>query len=531
MASYTRESNRVGGVGGTIIDADDINYIYTGLEHISANVMAPLYGALGDGSNDDSTAINAAITAVNTAGGGVVLIPEGTFIVQNITLKSNVILRGVGKGSILKLKNSTTADVIKSAGTSSVTQITFAGVENLVVDGNKANQSSGVTLQQYGIALQFASDCWVDHCWIKDTQRSGIYFSGSRNRATYNHLSGIGKVGAASSIIGRSGIIFDVGASTDPVKSVAAFNDVVDCLEHGIKVYAGGDGSIIHANHIGVAGDFGIWTETANDPSVTSNVVDGSVEVGIYVKDGDNGTVTGNTVLRTTVDPVDFGGHGIMLSGMTDTTVVGNTCNENGSVGVRVYNSTGCTIGPNTTCDNTDLGVQETGTSDYNIFTHGAIKGNGADTFTISGANSSVTGLGHVTWSQDFYYNDVPGTDTQPYKLAYFDSASTALISATNLFKAPVNLHIIGMIVQSDDDWTAGTADTYIKINGASGVNLAGTLCRLSTSDREIKYVFAASHAAGLAVTAGQTIQPELDTASWTPTTANFRCKLIMSND
>jgi len=65
------------------------------------NVKA--YGAVGDGVASDSTAINAAITDANSAGGGIVFFPEGTYLANaRIVPKSNVTLQGVGDNSIIK---------------------------------------------------------------------------------------------------------------------------------------------------------------------------------------------------------------------------------------------------------------------------------------------------------------------------------------------------------------------------------------------------------------------------------------------
>ena len=51
------------------------------------------YGAKGNGSTIDSTAINKAITAANAAGGGTVRFPSGTYQSHSIHLKSNVTLQ------------------------------------------------------------------------------------------------------------------------------------------------------------------------------------------------------------------------------------------------------------------------------------------------------------------------------------------------------------------------------------------------------------------------------------------------------
>lgn len=59
-------------------------------------------GATGDGSTNDTTAIQNTIDRVNALGGGVVYIDPGTFICNVLTLYANIELRGFGDASILK---------------------------------------------------------------------------------------------------------------------------------------------------------------------------------------------------------------------------------------------------------------------------------------------------------------------------------------------------------------------------------------------------------------------------------------------
>jgi polygalacturonase len=108
------------------------------------------YGALGDNSTDDSTAINAAITAANTAGGGTVYFPEGTYICDaSIVLQSNVYLVGAGRGATtLYTKNA--ADIHLINHTSAVTDV---GVMAMTLDGNRTNQTSGVHCLRSGAAM------------------------------------------------------------------------------------------------------------------------------------------------------------------------------------------------------------------------------------------------------------------------------------------------------------------------------------------------------------------------------------------
>src|ERR1700744_1663256 len=60
------------------------------LHSVTFNVKQ--YGALGDGKNLDSRAINKAIDAAAEAGGGTVFIPAGNYLSGTIHLKSNISL-------------------------------------------------------------------------------------------------------------------------------------------------------------------------------------------------------------------------------------------------------------------------------------------------------------------------------------------------------------------------------------------------------------------------------------------------------
>lgn len=119
---------------GDTITASLLNDLEQGLAGAATNVfVATHYGATGDGATDDTAAIESAITACADAGGGVVLLPAGTYMVRSITLRFGVTIRGDGP-------ETTSLNAISGSTDPGVVQLTsgpieYAHLENMSIVG------------------------------------------------------------------------------------------------------------------------------------------------------------------------------------------------------------------------------------------------------------------------------------------------------------------------------------------------------------------------------------------------------------
>lgn len=147
----------------------------TGLIDNTANVR--MYGALGDGTTDDTVACQAAITAMISAGGGQVYFPAGTYIVTGLTLRgNNVAIVGAGspRTTIRRKSSSASSNVLEIGNLAlgnSAPPYTNLTVRGLTIDGNKANVSEPSSdMTDWGLSFTNCayckfSDIHAINCW------------------------------------------------------------------------------------------------------------------------------------------------------------------------------------------------------------------------------------------------------------------------------------------------------------------------------------------------------------------------------
>ncbi len=131
------------------------------------------YGAKGDGVTDDTTAIQAAFDAVNTAGGGTVYFPKGIYIVSttvNIYSNTNVIAeKGQSIIKIIDTIDSYIAILRIGTPTLAVNNITVNG---LIIRGSETfgSASGGVSL----IDIWSGTNISITHCLFQNSQYAAL---------------------------------------------------------------------------------------------------------------------------------------------------------------------------------------------------------------------------------------------------------------------------------------------------------------------------------------------------------------------
>jgi hypothetical protein len=133
-----------------------------------------VYGATGDGTTDDTVAIAAAISAAVAAGGGVVYLPVGTYIVSSqVQIPNTVALLGTHPSkSIIKAKSTfPTSTAIVRIGNGGIATGSF--VRNLKIDCNDIAGSIGV------YTTEANELCDIEKVTVTKYMTYGIYVQGA----------------------------------------------------------------------------------------------------------------------------------------------------------------------------------------------------------------------------------------------------------------------------------------------------------------------------------------------------------------
>jgi len=279
-----------------------VGFIQSGTGAVATTVQAKLresvsvldFGAKGDGTTDDTAAINAAALAVSSAG-GLVFFPPGTYkTTAAINLYSKVTYYGAGSASVIACTNG------------NINQFYGTGLSECTVRELKISATSvGTTAYVGAINFESSTNCYVTNIELVGMAWAGVLLSNS----SYCKVSGVYAHGWQGSIQDSADI---------NVFRVSQFNTIDGNFLygggwHGVLVQDPGTSlipskNIITNNRVGAHAAYGIITyniDTADSfTQINNNYVEGilgsvlanSSGAGIYVQNSGGAIVTGNTV-------------------------------------------------------------------------------------------------------------------------------------------------------------------------------------------------------------------------------------------
>lgn len=288
------------------------------------------YGAKGDGFTDDSMAIQNAIDSLSPAG-GTVYVPTGTYMLGSANgsllnypngqpilcalkiTKDNVIFRGDGGGSILKLMANKKMRVLCSTGNNNI-------IEKIVIDGNatqRISRDSAGKLHSWpdgyivdGLLYLFGSNnSIVRNCEVRNGLEDGIGTWQTRNsliQDCYIHDNGGYALDPVNLFeAGANGIALNAGFGDK------AINNKIERNTYGILMAYGEKNATIDSNIISNNYGFGIqigstfFEQNGNllnsDFVITNNVIQENGAggfSGIYIFGAQNGKVSNNKIIN-----------------------------------------------------------------------------------------------------------------------------------------------------------------------------------------------------------------------------------------
>lgn len=319
-----------------------------GVTGAGVSVKDTAFGAAGDGSVDDTAAIQAAITAAGVSGGAVIF-PAGTYkVTARLVVGNNVRLVGVGRWlSIIQASADLLNDIIIYA-------VGRTGIEisDIAVYGNSGN------LPLANIQLKTCTKSSVHHCNVRYNSHEGI----SLNQSTYDCEVYENIIRDSSGSIG-----WGIGMFWDIQRCKIHHNTILDCGAYGIVIDDGTSGqsdnlpcveNIVSDNIIQTTTTnmWGIAVEGSTDNIIERNIIDIIGGYGIDVSEGNSTVVKqplrnliAHNIIRCKTTTVT---NGIRLLGGSNNTFLGNKISA-GDIGIVVAQPTsGVTMSDNVIADN-----------------------------------------------------------------------------------------------------------------------------------------------------------------------------------
>jgi hypothetical protein len=212
----------------------------TALDKLRDVVSVKDFGAVGDGTTDDTAAIQAAITyaasTVNGAAGKEVLLPTGTYLISSrITLPNRVGLRGAnGRGTVIK-PHSSFADSYMFHAVNGTSSMFGSYLSDMYIDARGKNMTAVIwsqawqeTCGMYKVVVQFDG-----------TTNYGVYMSNGYGGASLCHFDQC-EIFSDSSFATAAGILVDqisvVGGFVFHVTNTSICGSTTNILPSGIRM-------------------------------------------------------------------------------------------------------------------------------------------------------------------------------------------------------------------------------------------------------------------------------------------------------
>lgn len=509
---------------------------YSMIDGAEVNVFD--FGAIADGINDDTAAIQSAIDSLTM--GGSVYFPSGTYNITGIRIDgsgsnlTNIVLQGEGNSSVLQMAANNTSNVIKSLSgfgfqiknlkiqgalgrgvtplrgpskgfwtpstsyvvgdtvevSSTDTQTTTVAASNLVYVCTNNNTSSATFLADKAADWSLSANPNFYTVDVSYGTRNGIYLSGATNSIIEN-CTIVDCVYAAINV--GTGPV-QAGNTTPASAYIRIEKNYIENCDNGV---AGGLQSYVSyvGNNIKNCVNFGIVIDDPNSfgCTVSANTVTGCGSHGIYFYGPDYCSITGNTVsycsgvgilvVQASVScPVSGNAVSNCLQGIRTYNssigiITGNACRANSQYGISVDTVSQIAITGNECDNNTYDGIYLTAVSSFSVCSNSCSSNKGSGIYITGCSNGSIVG-GILLNNNDLASPTATGSGI------YSNNSTSIVVSGVRAFDARAG----GSKTQKYGVYSTGTSDSITLAgnlfsgNGTSDFLLSGSANRVTPS-------------------------------------------------
>jgi hypothetical protein len=501
VTDITSQNNVVPQIGDTLVLADTTD---SGLSKVDAkffigrevhNVLS--YGATGDGSTDDSAAIQSAINAVSDNSGGTVYFPPGTYLALDLTLKDKLRLTGEGPGiSIIGAKNQDTNKSIihENVNGSTGDPLEYVLIDNLEFDGSNMHRPASYSTGRKAIYITYMRKSGFSNLYIHDfpatCMGADFLVDSYMDRITTE------RCGTSGEDLGSNGIGLGIGKFDDGDEPVVISQSIARDIEHAGIMVEDQSGSLDAVNMIitdSIVQDSEIGFQIAGAQRVTlSNVIATDNTDGMQIIDSPLGTTLDREIIIANSQFSYNTDDGIDTQDTIDRLIMtGLIVEENGDKGI-VGRATDMIISDSIISDNTSHGVMivpETGRPIKSVLIKDNItKGNSGDGIHLQPGLAHVSNVrvqGNLISDNGAYGLQIQDNDsvfnssTVDVTLNTFDGNTTAAVLVDDDGRSNVDLYFNdgydGSYSGGDIIITSSTLESSGRLEIPNGTALPGT--------------------------------------------------------